>query len=338
MAWYSSVSDRRYLRHWRRIKVRLLISALFLFLAVSSHGQATTVLQLRVITGNPISPVVTTVNPNLPFDVGFYAVADKRGFPLAVLNSDSVPHTLTNMTVAANSDFTLDVPFSGSVSLPPNVQVTLTPVLVFQASAAGTRIGQLNLFDDEPGSPQKYALTATGFTDFGMNCTNGGQSLKSIDFYCTGEVNAGKSLDYFLDISAANAFSGTVTMTCSGMPQGTSCEIFPPSFPFTATQSFQNIDLAVTTTARSASLPPAPRTMWWAFAVLMAFILVNWRRRPQRRWLTGVAFSVLLVSCGGGTASNSGRPGPTPAGTSQFTFTATANGVSHSRTMTLMVK
>ena len=338
MAWYSSVSDRRCLRHWRRIKVRLLISALFLFLAVSGYGQATTVLQLRVITGNPISPVVTPVNPNVPFDVGSYAVAEQTGFQLAVLNTDSVPHTLANMTVSANSDFTLATPFSGPVTLQPNVQVALSPTLVFKPSTAGPGNGQLSLFDDEPGSPQKYALTGTGFTDFGTICTNGGQSLLSIDFYCTQDVNAGQFATYFLRLRSVNSFSGPVTMTCSGLPQGTSCTMFPPAFSFTAQQTVQDVDLRVTTTGQSAALPPASRTIWWAFGALSAITLATQRRRPQRRLLISLVFSAFILSCGGRTPGNSGKSGPTPPGTFPFAFTATVNGVSHSRTMTLVVK
>lgn len=318
------------------MKVRLLASALLLFFAVSGYGQATTALQLRMVTGNFLEPTVTTVNPNIPLDVGSLPVAQSVDVgQMAVLNTDSVPHTLTNVTVATGTDFSLSTAFSGSIILQPNVQVTLSPGLLFQASAAGSRSGQLSLFDDEPGSPQKFALTGTGYTDFGMFCDNGGLSLFSIDFYCTQQLTAGQSGVYFLRLSSINSFSGQVTMTCSGLPQGTSCTFAPASFLFTAPQSFQDVELTVTTTARAASLPFMPRTLWWACLVVGAITLAGWRKRPARRLLFGLAFAAFLLSCGGG---NSGKSGPTPSGTFPFTFTATANGVSHSKTLTLVVK
>ena len=322
------------------MKVWLLAWAILLFFAVSGYGQATTVLQLRMVTGNFLEPTVTTVNPNIPLDVGSFPVAQSVDIgQMAVLNTDSVPHTLTNVTVATGTDFSLSTAFSGSIILQPNVQVTLSPGLFFQASVAGSRSGQLSLFDDEPGSPQKFALTGTGYTDFGMFCDNGGQSLFSIDFYCTHELTAGQSGVYFLRLSSTNSFSGLVTMTCSGLPQGTSCTMSPSSFSFTASQNLQDVILTVTTTARAASLPPGEGTPWWIFVVLSAIIVVNWHRRPQRRVLAGLVFAAfLLLACGGGTPPNSGKSGPTPAGTFPFTFTATANGVSHSRAMTLVVQ
>ena len=324
------------------MKVRLLASALLLFFAVSGYGQATTVLQLQMVTGNPLEPTVTNVNPNIPLDVGSNPVAKSLNIGrIAVLNTDSKPHTLTNVTVATGTDFSLDTtfPFTGPVVLQPGVPVLIDPSLIFLPSAAGPRTGQISLFDDEPGSPQKYALTGTGYTDFGMICDNGGQSLFSIDFYCSHELHAGQIGDYFLQLSSVNSFSGQVSMSCSGLPQGTSCAFAPAAFSFTAPQSFQNITLTVKTTAQAASLPPGSGPIWWAFVGLIAITLTSWRKRPRRRLLAGLAFAVFLLSCGGGgTPLNSGPPGSTPSGTFPFTFTATANGVSHSKTLTLVVK
>ena len=230
--------------------------------------------------------------------------------------------------------FTLSSPFQGPVTLQPNKGNSRFISMFFTPSVSGNSAGQISFVDDAAGSPQNFALTGTGFTDFGINFVD----PLSIT------VNAGQSADYHLVMTSVTSppaptpFVGTVTITCTGMPQGASCMLNPTNtfvFP-NGPPNMLDLFVTVTTTApTSARLNATPLTLWWPFAAVL-LITAGALHRQRLPHLIALALVVSLVSCGG--SKTNGNPGPTPAGTFPFTVTATSNNVSHSRTLTLIVK
>jgi subtilase family serine protease len=145
--------------------------------------------------------------------------------------------------------------------------------------------------------------------------------------------------------SAIAGLSGSLTLSCSGLPAETSYS-FSPALPTVGSGAY----LTITTTApRAASLreaqPPRPGS-WRASTVLMlgGVLLLSGARRKQR--YRYVVLSLLLagfliagVGCGGGGGSGGGgTPDPgTPVGTYTVTVTATSGALTHNTTFTLTV-
>jgi hypothetical protein len=204
----------------------------------------------------------------------------------------------------------------------------------FTPSASGNRTGQISFVDDAAGNPQNFVLTGTGFTDFGIHFI----------YPLSITVNAGETADFYhLFIEslstppAPQPFVGTITVSCNGMPQGANCMLSPTNVFFASNGvGAPDLFVSVTTTARPSARLNAPRrNLWLPFASVLLIALGALRRRRLPH-LTVIALMIILVSCGG--SKTNGKPGPTPAGTFAFTVTATSNNISHSRTLTLIVK
>jgi hypothetical protein len=190
----------------------------------------------------------------------------------------------------------------------------------------------MSLVDNASGSPQSFTLSGTGFTDFGLNTLVPGDNTQT--------VTAGQIADYAMLLEGASippgpaVFSGLVSFSCSNLPQGASCNFSPASALLP--QNAGDFGLAVSTTARpAASLHKPGSKLWYSFAMMFALLLGATRRRFKR--ISAVlCFAALAftISCGG---SSKAPPGPTPAGTFPFSVNATSNGVTHSKTMVLVV-
>jgi hypothetical protein len=193
----------------------------------------------------------------------------------------------------------------------------------------------MSLVDDASGSPQTFTLSGTGFTDFGLNMLVPGTNTQT--------VTAGQGIDYQLTLSGAaippgpTAFTGLVSFSCGNLPQGASCTFSPASESLGSTGEFLDFNLNVTTTARpAASLHNPGSRLWYSLAAVFALVLGASRRRLRLGLVLCFIMLAFTISCGGG--SSKVPSGPTPAGTFQFTVNATSNGVTHSKTLVLVVK
>lgn len=301
-----------------------------LLIACSAAAQP---LQVTAFLPPPLFCNGPVIDPASPIDAGSIAVGQQGVAEVCLSNVGTTPVTLTNIIVTGAA-FTLSSPFQGPFTLQPNKGNTRFTSISFTASVSGNSTGQISFVDDAAGSPQNYALSGTGFTDFGIFFVD----PRSIT------VNAGQSATYHLFMAsitsppAPTPFVGTVTITCTGLPQGASC-MFSPTNTFVfpnGPPGLPDLFVTVTTTApTSARLNAPPRNLWWPFAAVL-LITPGALRRRRLPHLIALALVVSLVSCGGSKTNT--NPGPTPSGTFPFTVTATSNGASHSRTFTLIVK
>jgi hypothetical protein len=306
---------------------------LWLGIASAAFAQSSGPVQISAFLAPPLGCNGPIIDPTSPIDAGSVAVAQQGFAEVCLFNTGSTPVTLTAVIVTG-ADFTLTAPFVGPVTLQPNKGNAQFNSNSFTPTASGNSNGQITFVDDAPGSPQIYSLTGTGFTDFGINFI----------YPLSIRVNAGQSADYHLIMTSVTSppaptpFGGTVTVSCSGMPTGATCLLRPTNtfvFP-SGPPGLPDLFVTVSTTARPTARLETPRhNLWYTFAAVFLITLGACRRR-QLPHLIALAMMIGLVSCGGSNTNT--NAGPTPAGTFPFTVTASSGNISHSRTLTLIVK
>ncbi len=149
-----------------------------------------------------------------------------------------------------------------------------------------------------------------------------------------------------LTVSSLSGFSGTVVLSCSGLPANSACSIGPNAFNL-AGGTPQTLTLEILTGQVPVVAPPPiarlriPGTRHY-IPISLAFLLIaplgyfcRGRKLPRLAivallMLSGMAFSAM-VGCG------SGFDAPTPAGQYPITITASGTGVSATATVNLTV-
>jgi len=255
---------------------------------------------------------------------------------VAAVNITSISLAGTN-----SGDFAISANTCGA-TLAPNSQCAVS--VNFTPSAAGNRTGQLSIVDNVSGqAPQSIVASLSGSTstvpDFSVTTTTP-----------TATVSAGQAATYTLQVTATNAFSQPINLTCQGLPAGASCAISPnPVTPSGSTAV--PVTVTISTAVRNM-LPPVfhinnyPRMglyQYW-LACLIAFLLMvalaRNRQIAHRPVLAGFGLMALLLigaaGCGGGNST--GVPAGTQAGTYTVTVVATSGSLSHNTTLTLQVK
>jgi hypothetical protein len=162
-------------------------------------------------------------------------------------------------------------------------------------------------------------------------------------------VQPGGTGNYSVQVSSLSGFLGPVSLTCSGAPNHATCSVSSSSV-FLFDTAIATFTLSVTTKAPSRVLargPAIPLQNRWPLASLLGLMFVaaptrSRQRRARSRALplaAVLACVVFLASCGGG-GSTPPPPPPngTPPGTYMLTVTATSGSLTHSTTVTLIVK
>lgn len=305
---------------------RILIFLLALVLVPNALAQLQLNAFVSVSSANPCD--ANPLDPNLPIDVGSAPVG-ASGFSatVCVFNTGSTAITITSINVTG-TDFS-EGPDPIPFTLQPNKGNFETIQIKFSASAAGTRTGQVTLVDSAANSPQTFQIVGTGFTDFGISLHDPGAGTQTT-------LASGAPL-YHLSVLGASGFSGTINISCSGLPTGASCK--PSSSSFTTSGStVGDLFLQVITTGPPIAHFFNPYHAWFTLAVVAGLVIAGAQRKKRNLvfLITAAVISCFLISCGG--SSKSTPSGPTPPGTYTFSVTGTSNGVSHSRNLTLIVK
>ena len=206
-----------------------------------------------------------------------------------------------------------------------------TAGIEFMPTAAGAQTGTLTVASATVAASVVVPLSGTGF-DFTVAVMGAG----------TQSVSQGASAGYTLLITPLGGGSGSFTFACDALPTNALCVFSPPSETINGGGS-GNVAVAVSTGSASALAMPLRVLPLVCVGLLLP---VGWKRR--RRGLLLALFLGLVMggvtSCagsggggGGGTGGSGGGSGYTPDGTYSIPVTVTANGVSHSATVTLTV-
>ena len=162
-------------------------------------------------------------------------------------------------------------------------------------------------------------------------------------------VASGLNASYTLVLTTLGGSQGTFTLSCDTLPLNATCA-FTPAGPTVGSGATGNVTLQISTGKAAASvrgerngLPIAPLVCG------LALLSLGWKRH-KALMLCGLAFLLVagVTSCtsagpttGGGSGGNGGGGGggttSTPAGTYSVPVSATADGVQHSVTVTLVV-
>jgi hypothetical protein len=211
--------------------------------------------------------------------------------------------------------------------------------VTFKPTATGSRTAAVTIADNAPNSPQSLALTGNG-TDFSVGATTS-----------TASVSAGQSTNYALSVNPVAAFTGDVTLSCTGAPAAATCTT-PGSVAVNG--SAASVSVTVSTTARGMLTPPVSspfgplaQRLLLVLGMLILSVLAGTKiartRVPRHAWVGGSALVVLSLSVlisGCSAIVQSSNPPPvtgTPAGTYTLTVTAGSQGVTHSTKLTLTV-
>ena len=151
-------------------------------------------------------------------------------------------------------------------------------------------------------------------------------------------VRAGQTATYNLLLSS-EGLTGSVALSCSGAPAGTTCTVNPASANLPTGASTAPVTVTVTTTALARNEGFPFKTMPFAIGAILVLPLT--RRRRKLRPVFLMVLAVILVagvsSCGGSgtpTGSNSASPSSTSA---LLTISGTSSGATNSVTLQLTI-
>jgi hypothetical protein len=301
--------------------LRLSFLVLLLSFSCRSFGQLQFSLNDGLVLGCDVP-----VAPNATIDAGSIQVGSATGVGFCLVNTGATPITVTGITLSTTDFDGLGNVFP--IVVQPNKGSMPIVGVNFKATAAGTKTAQVSFIDDAPGSPQTFTVSGTGFTDFGLN------TFLTVSNSQT--VTAGQFAPYNMSVTGVPTQTGIVNFSCANLPPGASCSFSSPQLALSPGSEFVTFLLDVNTTARpSAALHRPGFRLWYSLAAVFALALVA-SGRSLKRVALFTCFLVLglLTSCGG----SSRPPAPTPAGTFSFVVNGTSNGVTHSKTMVLVVK
>ena len=261
------------------------------------------------------------------------------GQVFTLTNTGEAPVTITSITTtgafAAEQQLQQRSPLAIGATCAINV--------VFTPTAAGAATGQLRVVTSASATALTSALTGTGLApDFTLADGNGKTSTSTT-------LIAGTTGAVTLVVTPVNTFTGTVTLTCTAVgsaPTGVTCTP-PAAFAVTTGAVTQNVTFTTTsrTTTSGLSLVTGNRSRRiTALTLAMAGLLmlfVSRSRRIGRLTVRGAGlFALLLAICIPATGCSSGpstNPQGTPAGTYNYTVTATSGAIVHTEAITLIV-
>jgi hypothetical protein len=170
-------------------------------------------------------------------------------------------------------------------------------------------------------------------------------------------VSQGKASDLSLPITGSAIFNGTVALTCSGAPSGTTCTINPASVALSVSGSAatetSTVTVLVSTTAPTTTVSALKRPRSGLAGSLggisiAGILLLCLPKRRGKRWnalamaalfVLGLGSMTALSGCGGNApaATTTTTTGGTPTGTYTLTVTGTSGTQTQTATFTLTV-
>lgn len=288
------------------------------------------------------------------------------------LTVSGVSDTITVPVTTAVQIVVQQAPTSTIISAPTVITSPYTVTATVTSAQGGVVTGPVNFFDDGVliGAG---ALDAKGTASFVIPTLSAGphsftatfpgdpnnllsSSAAAVVAGTTGDfalalmpsslqLKVGSSGSTTLDIAPKGGITGTVKLTCAGLPTGSTCTFAHATLTLDGSANHQTTDVTVTLPQLTASVmqePSSIRRAWLLFpcALILAWPLAARRRRPLERLL------LLTLLCGASLALNGCQATQTVEGTNtsgsyigsyNATITAASGTVTQSTTIQVNV-
>ncbi len=255
------------------------------------------------------------------------AISTSRSFILS--NTGSASLNITSVKSSGDFAQTSTCPAVLAASATCTVNVTFMP------TAAGVRAGTLIV--SASGITVSSALSGTGII------------IQAADFSLTpatlsGSLTAGNSASVNLTLSSLGGYTGTVSLSCTGAPAGSTCTPSTPTLklaanPTNGTVVPLNVAVLITTSrARSSGLSTIsdPGGILTLLALVGAGTLVLRDRRLTK--FAGLLSALLILALATSGCGSTAPFASTPPSTYTYTLTATDGTLTHTSTYTLTVQ
>jgi FG-GAP-like repeat len=154
-------------------------------------------------------------------------------------------------------------------------------------------------------------------------------------------VTSGQSASVQLSVTGAASYTGSVTLTCAGLPASASCSFAPATLTLaggTPQSSTLTVSTAAGNTTGMVKTFVGPGMTMLRCGIFAGSLLLLWpkRRRCYRMMIALAAFFLLPLGCGGNSSSSTSNH--TSAGTYNFQVIATAGTTQSTTSCTLTVQ
>lgn len=251
--------------------------------------------------------------------------------PRSVTITNTGPVAVPDLTWSAGSGFQVSSSTCGPALA---ISASCTLQVAFRPTNAGQQTGNLSISSGALPAPVQVALSGMGF-DFSLSTS--GQSSKT--------VSSGQTATYTLTLTPASGSSGTFTFSCGSLPVNSSCGFNPLSEAVSANGTGSvTLNISTGLGQSDSGLPNWGRSAFHLLPFSCLIVLPMAMASKKRRVLLIILMGALIgvASCAGSGGGGGGTPPVsskqnTPAGTYPVVVTATANGISHNVTVTLVV-
>lgn len=264
--------------------------------------------------------------------------------PITLWNFTSAPIGIKQLVLQGpnTADFSQSNNCGTSVASQASCVVNIT----FTPTAGGVRWTNLSIVDTN-GNTVGAELQGVG-NDF---------TLSSNTFPSTVTITAGQTANFTVWLAAEGSFNWTVSLSCNGGPQGSTCTATPSPATLTLANPATAITVSVSTPSQSAAMAlvfgltegkasPEPKRGFSFLMIALLASLLFWRCRARKVSIPAAGLMLLVlaiflsgISCGGGSSSSSPGPPPPPPGPTSYTITVsgTSGSLTNSTRLTLIV-
>jgi len=294
------------------------------------------------------------VSPTTPIGVGGQAT-----FTYSIINNGDFLPGGTVVVNLPDTDTATVVSLSGtgcpSSAVPPSATCTLGPIATTATgTTTGTTIVTVVLAPRSHEPPASFSF-GNSITMITPQVLSKSASILVNDYRLaltpnSATVKAGSAATYTAQVSpTGSGFPGSVSISCSGLPTGTSCSVANGSITNLNTGP-QSRAVVVNTTVRTTTTvglrTRGPIYAVWLPVSGLAFLglgmggTMSRKRRAAMGVLIGAFFVLIFMQAGcGSSSSGTTTTTGTPAGSYTFQITATSGtGASHSQTAVIDVQ
>lgn len=296
-------------------------------LTISDQYRAQTV----ALSGTGIAPPGVSLSPLFGMS-----------FPATGLGLSSAPRsvTLTNNggtplsidTIALSGDFAI-APGSNTCTDTLAIGANCTMQVSFRPAAGGTRKGTLIISDSAINSPQALPLTGSG-VDFSL-AFNGAATVTT---------SSGQNAVFPLLLTSGPAVAGAkVTLTCTGAPINSTCNITPSTIALDGNATTVSVTV-LTGVPNLTQLRRSHQYFWVALLVPVGLFGMRRRRLAAAALVcallvaSGCGAGRLIPASGGPGSGSGGTTAITPTGSYNIVITGSSAGLTRTLNLNLVVQ